>query len=109
MSTKNLGFSNIHENFWVYELYEINVRTTRAVGGNFQEKTEYGPMISFLLLQRKSPQKMNEEMLLYGEEYLPYETVKQWKKEYKCDYTNLHEDPKEGCPSTATEQVVRQN
>ena len=48
----------------------------------------------FLHILRKSSQTA-----VYGEEYLPYHTVKRWKGEFKCGRKSLQHDPKEDSPS----------
>lgn len=82
------------------------------------DKCEYRAVIKFLHLQGKEARQIYDDMFaVYGEECPSYETVKLWKRQFRCGRTSLEDDPRAGRPSTSTtddqvaevERIVLQN
>lgn len=82
------------------------------------DKLEYRAVIKFLHLQGKEARQIYDEMFaVYGRECPSYETVKLWKRQFRCGRTSLDDEPRAGRPSTSTsddkvsevEQLVLQN
>lgn len=82
------------------------------------DKVEYRAVIKFLHLQGKEARQIYDEMFaVYGNECPSYETVKLWKRQFRCGRTSLDDDQRGGRPSTSTtddkvaqvEQLVLQN
>lgn len=67
------------------------------------DKVEYRAVIKFLHLQGKEAQQIYDEMFaVYGDECPSYETVKLWKRQFRCGRMSLEDDPRTGRPSTST-------
>jgi transposase len=67
------------------------------------DKIEYRAVIQFFVKEGLMPNEIHSKFVkVYGDSSPSFSTIKKWAAEFKCGRTNLEDDPREGCPKSAT-------
>jgi len=67
------------------------------------DEIEYRPFIKFFVKEGLTPNEIHSRFIkVYGDSSPSFSTIKKWAAEFKCGCTNLEDDPREGCPKSAT-------
>jgi transposase len=67
------------------------------------DKTEYRAVIKFLVKEGLTPNEIYSKFIeVYGDSSPSFSTIKKWAAEFKRGHTSLKDDPREGCPKSAT-------
>ena len=67
------------------------------------EKLEYRAVIKFLTLKGETPKNIYESMMeVYGDNCPSYTTVKDWIRGVRLGRRSIEDEPRSGCPETAT-------
>jgi histone-lysine N-methyltransferase SETMAR len=67
------------------------------------DKIEYRAVIEFFVKEGSTPNEILSNFIkVYGDSYPAFSTIKKWAAEYKRGRTSLEDDPREGCPKSAT-------
>jgi transposase len=66
-------------------------------------KIEYRAVTKFFVKEGLTPNEIHSKFLkVYGDSSPSFVTIKKWAAEFKCGHTGLEDDPREGCPKSAT-------
>jgi len=67
------------------------------------DKIEYRAVIKFFVKEGLTPNKIHSNFIkVYGDSSTSFLTIKKWDAGFKRGRTNLEDDPREGCPKSAT-------
>jgi len=69
------------------------------------DKIEYRAVITFFVKKKKglTPNEIHSKFIkVYGDSSSSFSTIKKWAAEFKRGRTGLEDDPREGCPNSAT-------
>ena len=67
------------------------------------DKTEYRAVIKFFVKEGLTPNEIHSKFIkVYGDSPPSFSTIKKWAAEFKRGRTSLEDDPREGCPKSAT-------
>ena len=67
------------------------------------DKIEYGVVIKFFVKEGLTPNKIHSKFIkVYGDYSPSFSRIKKWAAEFKRGRTSLEDDPREGCPKSAT-------
>ena len=74
---------------------------------SLSSKVEYGAVIRYLYLKRKTGQEIHCELTnVYGSSAPSYAQVKFWVGEFKRSRKSLEDETSSGCPSDATDEEM---
>jgi len=60
-------------------------------------------MIIFFVKESLTPNEIHSKFIqVYGDSSPSFSTIKKWAAEFKCGCTSLEDDPRDGCPKSAT-------
>jgi histone-lysine N-methyltransferase SETMAR len=67
------------------------------------DKNEYLAVIKFFVKGGLTPNEIHSTFIkVYGNSPPSFSTIKKWAAEFKRGRTSLEDDPREGCPKSAT-------
>jgi transposase len=67
------------------------------------DKIEYRVVIKFFVKEGFTPNEIHSKFIkVYGDSSPSFSTIKKWAAEFKRDCPSLEDDPREGCPKSAT-------
>ena len=67
------------------------------------DKIEYRVVIKFFVKEGLTPNEIHSKFIkVYGDSSPSLSTIKKWAAEFKSGCTSLEDDPREGCPKSAT-------
>jgi len=67
------------------------------------DKIEYRAVIKFFVKEGLTPNEIHSKFIkVYGDSSLSFLTIKEWAVEFKRGHTSHEDDPREGCPKSAT-------
>jgi histone-lysine N-methyltransferase SETMAR len=67
------------------------------------DKIEYGAVIKFFVKEGLTPNEMYSKFIkVNGDSSPSFSMIKKWAAKFKHGRTNLEDDPREGCPKSAT-------
>jgi len=67
------------------------------------DKIEYRAVIKFFVKEGLMPKKISSKFIkVYGDSSPLFSTIKKWAAEFQRGHTSLDDDPREGCPKSAT-------
>jgi histone-lysine N-methyltransferase SETMAR len=73
------------------------------------DKIEYRAVIKFFVKEGLMPNEIHSKFIkVYGDSSLSFSTIKKWAAEFKRGPTSLEDDPREGCPKSATPEIIKQ-
>jgi transposase len=66
------------------------------------DKIEYHAVIKFFVKEGLTPNEIHSKFIkVYGDSS-SFPTIKKWAAKFKRGHTSLEDDPREGCPKSAT-------
>jgi hypothetical protein len=67
------------------------------------DKIEYCAVLKFSVKESLTPNEIHSKFIkVYGVSSPLFSTIKKWAAKFKCGHTSLEDDPREGCPKSAT-------
>jgi histone-lysine N-methyltransferase SETMAR len=67
------------------------------------DKIECRAVIKFFVKEGLTPNEIHSKFIkVCGDSSLSFSTIKKWAAEFKRGHTSLEDDPREGCPKSAT-------
>jgi transposase len=67
------------------------------------DKIEYHAVKKFFVKEGLTPNEIHSKFIkVYGDSSPLFSTVKKWATKFKSGHTSLEDDPREGCPKSAT-------
>jgi histone-lysine N-methyltransferase SETMAR len=67
------------------------------------DKIEYRAVIKFFVKEGLTPNEIHSKFIkVFGGSSPSFSTIKKWAAEFKRGRTSLEDDPREGCPKSAT-------
>jgi len=73
------------------------------------DKIEYRAVIKFFVKEGLTPNEIHSKFIkVYGDSSPSFSTIEKWAAEFKRGRTSLEDDPCEGCPKSATPEIIEQ-
>ena len=70
---------------------------------------EYRAVTEFFVKEGLTPNEIHLKFVkVYGDYSPSFSTIQKWAAEFKRDRTSLEDDPREGCPKSATPEIIEQ-
>jgi transposase len=67
------------------------------------DKIKYHVVVKFFVKEGFTPNEIHSKFInVYGDSSPSFSATKKWAAEFKCGRANLEDDPREGCPKSAT-------
>jgi transposase len=71
------------------------------------DKNEYRAVIKFFVKEGLTPNELHSKFIkVYGDPSPSFSTIKKWAAKFKHGCTSLEDDPREGCPKSATTSEI---
>jgi transposase len=73
------------------------------------DKIEYRAVMKFFVKEGLTPNEIHSKFVkVYGDYSPSFSTIQKWAAKFKCGRTSLEDDPREGCPKSATPEIIEQ-